>query len=86
MSHKKYWFPLIYAVLLACSLIVPVLGDLAVVLAYPVGIPIFFASMALGGPRDTAVPTMIAGLAQFFIIGVIWDRISNRINRENPHR
>jgi hypothetical protein len=67
----RYLFSLIYLILLLLSFIVPRLGDYLFILIAPVAIPIGYLSDAIGGPRDTAVPAMIAGLGQFYLLGLI---------------
>lgn len=73
---KRYLFPIIYLVLLCLAFIIPGMGDYLMVLTYPVDIPIFFISLALGGPRDTAIPAFIAGIGQFYLIGVAFDWVA----------
>lgn len=67
---------MVYIALLALSFVIPGLGDYVVVLIWPVVIPIFKLSIALGGPRDVAIIGFIAGIGQFFLLGLLWDSIS----------
>lgn len=52
------------------------------VLIWPVTIPLTHLSFVLGGPRDIGVIGLIAGLCQFYLIGLIIDLVADWLRRQ----
>ena len=61
--------------MLAISFVLPGLGDYVIVLIWPVTIPLTLISVAIGGPRDIGLMGFIAGVGQFYVIGLVLDLI-----------
>jgi hypothetical protein len=80
---KKYLLPGIYLLLVIASLLIPALYYLlfiaeAVVAIIMLAIPIYF-----NGPRDTTYFVIAGTAVQFFLIGYLWDKISERYSSKN---
>lgn len=75
---KRYLLPVIYLLLVTASLLIPALYYVlfiaeAIVAIIMLAIPIYF-----NGPRDTTYFVIAGTVVQFFLIGYLWDKISEK--------
>lgn len=77
--QKRYLLPILLLVAGMVSFAFPPLFSILLILTSPAVLSVLTISEALGGPRDTMVPAVILSFVQFFLIGLAWDKIEQKI-------
>lgn len=89
--RKRFLFPIIYIVLLAFSFVVPKLGDVLFIFCESlVSILLLGIEILLGGPRamydltsiDSNKLVVLGTVIQFFLLGYLWDIVSNYLRNK----
>ena len=91
-AQKRFLLPLIYIVLLGVSFIVPKLGDVLYVFCEAiVSLIVLGITIVLGGPKtthdligiDMNYLVIFGTIIQFFLLGYLWDIITEKFRRKN---
>jgi hypothetical protein len=79
IRKKRYLFPAVYAAVLGASFLFSPLFYVLFVLSMPMIIVMHSLSLMLSGPRDTTYFVFVGAILQYFVLGLLFDKIVERL-------